>query len=103
MWAPPNRSNQMRWCILYEIVRCIDCRLCISICPTCNETSPFVGSPVLVQMVLTALDPHNDGGEQSHTHAVRSGGRPGAEGCRPVGTHSLFSKNATWCVTRTVA
>ncbi len=44
-----------------EMMHCIECQLCTSVCPAYTEGSRFVGPAALVQLARFALDPRDDG------------------------------------------
>ena len=44
-----------------EMMHCIDCLICTSVCPAYSETSRFVGPAPLVQLARYALDPRDGG------------------------------------------
>jgi len=44
-----------------EMMHCIECLLCTSVCPAYSENSRFVGPAVLVQLARFALDPRDNG------------------------------------------
>jgi len=62
-----------------EMMHCIDCLICTSVCPAYSETSQFVGPAPLVQLARYALDPR-DGGPRANL-AVEIGELPDCVNC----------------------
>jgi Fe-S oxidoreductase len=44
-----------------EMMHCIDCLICLSVCPAYGDEYSFVGPAPLVQLARFALDPRDDG------------------------------------------
>jgi succinate dehydrogenase/fumarate reductase iron-sulfur protein len=52
-----------------EMMHCVECMLCTSVCPAYDGASPFVGPAPLVQLARFALDPR-DAGDRARLAAM---------------------------------
>lgn len=59
-----------------EMMHCIDCLICLSVCPSYGDEFLFIGPAPLVQLARFALDPRDDG-----PRAVLAVDRGSIEGC----------------------